>query len=172
MEQIKIGDIVSVIYKASLDNGDVFDSCDNTNPLIFKVGENRLLQKFEDAVIGMKKGENKKLHIKSVDAYGEYDESLILDVDKSFFPEGLEPEIGLPIQLRMTNGSYGIGIIKDIKDRTVIIDANHPLAGKNLNFDLTVVGINDISQEDFDNMFNNSCSCEDESCDCAEDCNR
>ncbi|HOJ64481.1 MAG TPA: peptidylprolyl isomerase [Spirochaetota bacterium] len=170
MEGIKIGDIVSVAYKAKLNNGEIFDSTDSQNPLIFKVGDNRLLQKFEEAVIGMKKGETKTIYLKCEDAYGQYDEFLVFDVDKSMFPENMTIELGEPIQLRMTDGTYGIAIIKEIKDQTVILDANHPLAGKDINFDITIVGINNVSEEEFNSMFNHSCSCEDEECNCEEGC--
>jgi len=107
---------------------------------------------------------------KSEDAYGNRDESLIFEVEKSFFPEDFNIRIGEPVQLRMMDGGYTFAIIKDIQNETIILDANHPLAGVDINFDITIVGINEISEEEFNNIFNNSYSCEDEECDCDNNC--
>lgn len=170
MEQIKKGDIVSLIYDAKLPNGKIFDSADSSSPLIFRVGDNRLLKKFEDAVIGMLKGEKKIIFLKSKDAYGNYDDSLVFSVNKSIIPEDISINIGSPLQIMLGDGTYGIAIIKDIKGETVIIDANHPLAGIDITFDITIVGINEISEEEF--YKNYSSTCDSENCSCGgDDCN-
>ena len=169
MEQIKIGDIVSVTYTGKLDNQTIFDTTDNREPLSFKVGEYQLIPKFEDAVIGMKVGESKSIFIKSEEAYGNYDETLIFDVEKSLFPEDMDIQLGVPIQLRQSDGSFGIAVIQDIKDNSVTLNANHPLAGQNLTFDITISGINQITEEQLYEQHNCGCGCEDDDCDCEDE---
>ena len=168
MEQIKTGDIVSVNYVGKLDNNEVFDSSNDNGVLHFKVGNKEVLQKFDEAVIGMKVGESKSIHIESHDAYGSFDEKKRFDVKKSDFPQDQEISDGMPFYVKDPEGNTMYAYIESINGEDVKINFNHPLAGQNLNFDLTITGINAISEEE---LYSNSCGCGDDHCNCGDDCN-
>ncbi len=136
------GDTVKVHYTAKLEDGTVFDSSIMRAPLEFTIGEGLLIPGFEHAVIGMCPGESKTEKVSSERAYGPHREEMVLDVDKSQFPPELEPELGQQLQIRQANGLVTEVIVTDINDSQVTLDANHPLAGKDLVFDIQLVEIN------------------------------
>ena len=143
LAKAKEGDTVKVHYTAKLEDGTVFDSSIMRDPLEFTIGEGLLIPGFERAVIGMCPGESKTEKISSERAYGPHRDEMVLDVDKSQFPPELEPEIGQQLQIRQANGMVTEVIVTDINDSQVTLDANHPLAGKDLVFDIQLVEINE-----------------------------
>jgi peptidylprolyl isomerase len=136
MQQVKKGDKVRVHYHGRLTNGETFDSSEGRAPLEFIVGAGMMIKGFDDAVVGLAKGEKKTVNIPSSEAYGEYDEELLMEFPRDQFPKGLTPEVGM--QLAMTDGAgHQIPVtIAAVKDNVVVLDRNHSLAGKELVFDI------------------------------------
>ena len=133
---------VSVHYTGKLVDGSVFDSSEGRDPLNFVVGEGNMIPGFENGVLGMGLNEKKTIEIPFDQAYGEVREDLFHDVSNDNLPEDLSPEIGMQLQSKSQDGSVlNVTIIK-VNDKSVTIDANHPLAGKDLFFDIEVVKIN------------------------------
>ena len=138
----KAGDTVSVLYIGTLDNGTVFDSNVNKTPLSFTPGSHTVIPGFEDAVIGMSKGQVKTVHIPADKAYGQYQSDLVSTVSRSVFPAGTPPEIGMYYSVRNpTDGSTNIVKVVNVTEDTVTIDQNHMLAGENLTFMIRLIGI-------------------------------
>ncbi len=135
------GDKVKVEYIGSLEDGTVFDRSKEGNPLLFSVGSRQVIPGFEQAVEGMKLNEEKKVNIKIEDAYGPRREDLVRDLPKTSLPEDLKMEKGKILRLKTEEGRIVMGKIVDIKEDNLMVDFNHPLAGKNLTFELKVVGI-------------------------------
>ncbi len=141
MAQAKYGDTVKVHYTGKLDDGTVFDASVNGDPLQFTIGSGQIIPGFEQAVVGMNPGESKTVKIPAEDAYGQRREDLVLEVEKSQLPEGLKPEVGLQLQSRQPDGRIIVLTIADISESHVTLDANHPLAGKDLTFDIQLIEI-------------------------------
>lgn len=141
MQQAKKGDKVRVHYHGKLTNGETFDSSDGRAPLEFTVGAGQMIKGFDAAVVGMAPGEKKTINIPAAEAYGEYNEELLMEYPRDRFPKDLTPEVGM--QLTMTNGSgQHIPVtIAAVKDDVVVLDSNHFLAGKELVFDITLAEI-------------------------------
>jgi peptidylprolyl isomerase len=130
------GDTVHVHYTGRLDDGNVFDSSRGGRPLGFTLGEGRVIPGFEAAVRGMTVGETKTTVIPVEDAYGPRDEELLLEVPRSEMPDGFDPEVGGHLQMTTQGGEAVPVRIHEVKDDVVILDANHPLAGQRLTFEL------------------------------------
>lgn len=141
MAKAQNGDKVRVHYTGTLDSGEVFDSSYEREPLEFIIGEGKLIPGFEKAVEGMEVGEKKKIKIPYQEAYGEKRDELLLEVPKTDLPEGLDPQVGMQFQLNTPTGGTIIAELTEVKDDTVILDANHPLSGKDLNFEIELVEI-------------------------------
>ena len=141
MARAKYGDTVKVHYTGRLDDGTVFDASINGDPLQFTIGSGQIIPGFEQAVVGMNPGESKTVKIPAEDAYGQRREDLIIEVEKSQLPEGLKPEVGLQLQSRQPDGRIVVLTIADITESHVTLDANHPLAGKDLTFEIQLVEI-------------------------------
>lgn len=140
MPQAETGDTVSVHYTGKLDDGTVFDSSRDREPIEFKVGEQQVIKGFDDAVSGMEPGQSQTVTIASDDAYGERREELIFTVPKEQFPDDINPEEGQ--QLQMQQGEQvAVVTVAEVGDDNVTLDANHPLAGKDLTFDIELVAI-------------------------------
>ncbi len=135
------GNKVKVHYKGTLDDGSIFDTTEGQEPFEFTIGEGEVLPDFENAIIGLQPGDKVKIRIPSEDAYGVYREDLCFPVSKDYFPEGIEPKIGEFFSLQLKNGNTIVVKVKEISNSTVILDANHPLAGKDLNFEIEVVEV-------------------------------
>ena len=140
-EKVKKGDTVKVHYTGKLEDGKEFDSSLNRQPLQFEVGAGRVINGFEDAVVGLKVGDKKTVTIPAEDAYGSYDENLLIDIPKKNVPEGVIPEVGMKFQLVNQQGQAVHVVVTEVHDETVRLDANHPLAGKTLVFDLEILEI-------------------------------
>lgn len=129
------GDTVAVRYRGTLDDGTEFDSSEGRDPLTFVVGSGQVIAGFDDAVRGLAVGESRTVRIEPEDAYGEYTEEAIID-----FPADSAPE-GLQVGDAVTLGNGGRGTVLEITDEFVKIDANHPLAGQALTFEIELVSI-------------------------------
>ncbi|MCL5037863.1 MAG: peptidylprolyl isomerase [Chloroflexi bacterium] len=141
MAQAKQGDTVKVHYTGKLDDGTVFDTSENREPLEFIIGEGQIIPGFEEVVIGMSVGEKKTGKIPPEKAYGPRREEAVVEVPKSQFPSNVEPEVGQQLQISQENGQTFIVEVAEITDDMIKLDANHPLAGKDLNFDIELVEI-------------------------------
>lgn len=140
MRQIKIGDTVKVHYTGKLEDGTVFDSSlvEGREPLETVLGNNMLIKGFENGLIGLSEGDKKTLEIEPSEGYGEYQEEMINEIPKGNVPENVKA--GEMLQGMSQMGPINVKVI-EVKDETVVIDANHPLAGKKLVFDIEVVNI-------------------------------
>ncbi|MBU1193683.1 MAG: peptidylprolyl isomerase [Proteobacteria bacterium] len=138
-DKIKIGDTISVDYTGRLQSGKVFDSSQGSMPLVFTVGSGMLIKGFDKAVIGMKTGEKKTVVIEPEEGYGMRNEELFVDIPKVHFPMEIEPEIGMQLDMESPDGHPIAATIAQIGEATVRMDINHFLAGKTLEFDITIV---------------------------------
>ena len=141
MEQVNNGQTVKVHYTGRLDDGTVFDSSADREPLEFTVGGNQVISGFENAVVGMSPGESKTTRIPADEAYGPHREELVIDIDKAQFPEDLKPELHQRLKVNHADGTESIVIVTKISESSGTLDANHPLAGEDLTFDLQLVEI-------------------------------
>jgi peptidylprolyl isomerase len=136
------GNTVKVDYVLKLADGTMVDSSEDRGPFEFTIGNNEVIPGFEKAVTGMKAGEKKTVSIQPADGYGEYDASLVTTIDKSLLPATITPEVGQTISGTNSSGQTMYAIIKSINDDgTITVDANNPLAGEVLTFDITLVEI-------------------------------
>lgn len=138
----KANDTVKVHYKGTLSNGEVFDSSEGREPLEFTLGTGQVIPGFDNGIEGMNIDESKTLNIPSAEAYGDVRKELIQEVPKSHIPEDIKPEIGLQLMSSTPDGQQIPLVVTEIKDETITVDANHPLAGKDLTFEITLVSIN------------------------------
>ncbi|MGK7940065.1 MAG: peptidylprolyl isomerase [Crocosphaera sp.] len=141
MVQAKLGDTVKINYTGKLEDGTVFDSSVNRDPLQFSLGEGQVIAGFEEAVIGMSPGDSKSVTIPSEKAYGPYQEELVIVVDEQQIPSELSVEVGQQLQMRHSSGQAVPVTVTNISDDKVTLDANHPLAGKDLTFEIELVTI-------------------------------
>ncbi|MBU2491358.1 MAG: peptidylprolyl isomerase [Bacteroidetes bacterium] len=141
MSQVKTGDKVKVHYKGTLNDGSVFDSSEGRDPLEFEVGSGQVIPGFDQAVVGLTVGESKTVNIPSEEAYGPYQENMVLAIERDKFPEGLNLTVGEQLQVPSQGGQPVVVVIKDVTDDKVTLDANHPLAGEDLNFNIELVEI-------------------------------
>ncbi|MFV0350574.1 MAG: peptidylprolyl isomerase [Halodesulfovibrio sp.] len=141
MTQVKDGDSVKVHYTGTLNDGTVFDSSRDREPLEFTMGSGMLIPGFESAVLGMGVGNTTKVTIAPENAYGDVNEELVLDVPRSQVPGHITPEVGMMLQLQTEEGVMEV-VIAAVNDDSIVLDANHPLAGQELTFEIEVVAIN------------------------------
>ncbi len=138
---VKSGDNVAVHYKGTLTDGTIFDSSEGREPLQFQVGSGMVIPGFDAGATGMSIGETKTVHIPMEDAYGNASEEMIFTFNRTDIPADIPLEIGGT--LNMHNGQQAIPVIvREVNDATVILDANHPLAGQDLIFEIELVSIN------------------------------
>lgn len=141
MAEAKQGDTVSVHYTGKLEDDTVFDSSKGGDPLSFEIGSGQIIPGFEEGVIGMSPGDTKTLKIEPEQAYGPYREDQVIEVEKQKLPDDIDPEVGQRLQVQQQNGQTSIVTIKEVEDDTVKLDANHPLAGKDLTFEIELVAV-------------------------------
>ncbi|HNS13859.1 MAG TPA: peptidylprolyl isomerase [Syntrophorhabdaceae bacterium] len=141
MTEAKENDKVKVHYKGSLQDGTVFDSSENRQPLEFTIGQGMVIPGFEKGVVGMCEGDTKVISIEAEEAYGAYRQDLVGVVDKSRIPDDIDLKIGMVLQVRSPEGSVTNVVVSAITDNDVTLDMNHPLAGKELLFEVTLVEI-------------------------------
>jgi peptidylprolyl isomerase len=141
MAAAKLGDTVRVHYTGKLDDGTVFDSSNGGTPLEFTLGEGQIIPGFEQAVIGMSPGDSKTEIIPVEQAYGEHRQDMVVVVDRAQMPSDVQPEIGQQLQIQQPSGQAIPVVITEISDAEITLDANHPLAGEDLTFDIQLVEI-------------------------------
>jgi FKBP-type peptidyl-prolyl cis-trans isomerase 2 len=141
MTTAKAGDTVQVHYTGRLDDGTVFDTSVGGDPIEFTLGTHEVIAGFEDGVTGMAVGESKTITIPADQAYGPYDDDLVLVVERGQFPADLTPEVGQMLKLQQPTGEAIDVMITEVTDQSVTLDANHPLAGETLTFDLQLTHI-------------------------------
>ena len=141
MAQAKAGDKVKVHYTGTLNDGTVFDTSMEREPLEFTLGEGQVIPGFEEAVMGMEPGATKNITLGPDEAYGAYNEEAVTDVPRDQIPPTIEPEVGMMLEVRLESGQPAHVIITEVTEAAVTLDGNHPLAGKELSFDLSLVEI-------------------------------
>ena len=139
--QAKKGDKVSIHYIGTLADGTVFDSSRDREPLQFELGGGQVIPGFETAVLGMTPGETKKVSIPPDQAYGERHDEMVGRLEKSQLPPDLDPQVGMQLESRDDKGQMFLLTVVAVEEDTVTVDANHPLAGETLTFDLELVSI-------------------------------
>ena len=142
MSQAEKGNKVKVHYTGTLSDETIFDSSREREPIEFTVGEGQMIAGFDAAAIGMKVGENKKVNIPANEAYGPKSEEAMIKVPKAQLPEGMDPQIGMQLEATQQDGRNQVLVVAEVLEEEVILDANHPLAGKDLTFDIEMMEIN------------------------------
>ncbi len=127
-------------YTGTLEDGSVFDSSQGRDPLQFKVGSGQVIPGFDQAVSGMKPGDERKVTIPAAEAYGSRRDDLVIEVERERLADDLEPQIGQQLQLSQEGQSFVVRVT-EVSDESVTLDANHPLAGEDLTFQLQLVEI-------------------------------
>lgn len=141
MSQVKQNDTVRVHYTGTLENGEVFDSSREREPLEFTIGQGQLIPGFENGVMDMKVSETKTVQIPAAEAYGEHRADLVQEVPKDQLPPEIKPEVGLGLVSRTPDGREMPLTVTEVRDTSIMVDANHPLAGKDLTFEIELVEI-------------------------------
>ena len=141
MSQAKQGDTVKIHYKGTLDDGTEFDSSEGRDPLEFELGSGQVIPGFDNAVDGMTVGDSKSVRIESGEAYGERHEQLIQEVPRTALPPEMEPEVGMALQSQAPDGQVMNLVVTEVAEATITVDANHPLAGQALTFEIELVAI-------------------------------
>jgi len=141
MQQAKQGDTVKVHYNGRLTDGTTFDSSEGRQPLEFQVGSGMVIKGFDDGVTGMSVGEKKTVVIPADDAYGPKQEEMVIEFPRSNFPPDIEPEVGMTLNMHSEDGNALPVIITEINADTIILDGNHPLAGRDLVFDIELIDV-------------------------------
>ncbi len=142
MTEAKSGDTVRLHYKGTLDDGSVFDSSEGRNPLEFTVGSGQIIPGLDRAIPGMKVGDEKTVKIEAADAYGPHNPAARQAVPRANIPEGVQLEVGVQLQAQTENGQMMTVTVVEVQETEVVLDANHPLAGQNLTFEIQLTGIN------------------------------
>ena len=141
MSHAKSGDTVKIHYTGTLDDGTQFDSSAGRDPLQFEVGSGQVIPGFDKAVEGMAVGDNKSVRIEAEEAYGPRHDQLVQEVDRSLLPDDLDPQEGMALQSSSPDGQVTQFMVTAVSDDTITVDANHPLAGQALSFDIELVDI-------------------------------
>lgn len=141
MQQAKEGDKVKVHYQGRLRNGETFDSSQGRDPLEFTVGAGQMIKGFDEGVKGMQVGDKKTVEIGADEAYGQRENGNMIEFPKEQFPPGMSPEPGMQLMLSNEQGQQFPVVVAEVKEDSVVLDANHPLAGQDLIFDIEMVDI-------------------------------
>jgi len=139
--QAQTGDTVKVHYTLTLRDGTVFDSSVGGEPLEFTIGQGQLIPGFEQAVLGMQVGEAKTISIPADEAYGPHRDDMVKVVERDKLPEGMEPQVGMQLQMSRDDGGVAVVTVTEVSDTSITVDANHPLAGQDLTFEIELVEI-------------------------------
>jgi len=141
MATARHGDTVRLHYTGRLRDGSVFDSSEGGDPLEFVLGMGEVIAGIDRGVEGMDEGDRKTIEVPSADGYGPYRDDLAMAVDRAQFPPGVTPEVGQQLQIGMDDGDVLEVTITEVADDTVTLDANHPLAGQDLLFEVELVEV-------------------------------
>lgn len=147
MSEIKKGDKIKVEYTGKLEDGSVFDSSEGREPLCFEAGAGQVIPGFDKAVEGMQKDEEKTFTIKSEDAYGPIRAEMVQEISRDKLPKDQEPKEGMMLMMTAPTGQQIPAKITKVAEDKITIDVNHPLAGKDLTFEIKVVGINEPEEK-------------------------
>jgi FKBP-type peptidyl-prolyl cis-trans isomerase SlpA len=141
MNQVKENNTVKVNYTGKLSDGQIFDSSEGTETIEFTLGKGQLIPGFEKGLIDMKLNEKKTITIPKEEAYGDFNKDLIQEVKKTELPQDMAPEVGMGLVSKSPDGQEMNLMVVEVREETIVIDGNHPLAGKELIFDLEVLAI-------------------------------
>lgn len=141
MTQAKHGDTVKVHYTGRLEDATTFETSAEHDPLQFTLGKGEMIPGFEQAVVGMKPGESKTAMIPADEAYGPYRKELTIEVGRDKIPPDFNAEVGHPLRIRLADGKTTVVKVIDVSESTITLDGNHPLAGKDLTFDIQLIEI-------------------------------
>ena len=144
MTQAKTGDIVTVHYTGTLDDGTQFDASQEGEPFAVTLGQGEVIPSFEKGLEGMAIGDKKSIRIEAEDAYGEFHEGLVNEISRGEIKLDQELQIGMEIQAATQDGNTFMLVVKELNGDKVTLDGNHPLAGQALNFDLELIDIKSI----------------------------
>ena len=142
---IEAGKTVKVHYKGTLEDGTIFDSSEGRDPIEFEIGTDTVIPGFEAAIASMEVGETKSVDIPCVEAYGEKNEDMVGMIPRASLPDEIEPEVGIVLTMQSPEGDMPVRVIA-MTDEELTLDANHPLAGENLNFELTLVEVAEVAE--------------------------
>lgn len=158
---IKRGDVIRIQYEASYEDGTIFDSSEmkGGDPLKFQVGAGQVISGFEEAIIGMEVGEEKTFTVNPTKAYGEFNPLLVEKIDLSQFPGDMSLELGKQIEVVGPNGMSSPGWIRLIEKDFILVDMNHPCAGKVINFKIKIVETG-LDPDPVQNPFSFGLSCD------------
>ena len=141
MSQVKENNTIKVNYTGKLSNGQIFDTSEGKEPIEFVLGQGRLIPGFEKGLIDMKLNEKKTIEIAKDQAYGDVNDNLIKEVNKTELPQDMEPKVGMGLVSKSPDGKEINLMVVEVKDESIVIDGNNPLAGQDLIFDVEVVEI-------------------------------
>ena len=141
MAKAENGHTVKVHYKGTLDDKSVFDTSEGREPLEFQIGSGALIPGFESGVVGMEIDEIKTINIPAAEAYGERNPEMIIRVPRNEVPENINPEVGQSLQIQNQDGNTYVVKVEEVGEEEITLDANHPLAGQNLTFEITLLEI-------------------------------
>ncbi len=141
MAQAQQGDTVKIHYTGTLEDGTVFDSSEGRDPLEFTLGSGQVIPGFDEAVTGMDSGEKKQVTIPADKAYGQRNEEMIIQAPRDQVPADINPEVGQQLQMAGPGGETVVVLVTEVTDAHITLDANPPLAGKDLTFDIELVSI-------------------------------
>lgn len=146
MTEVKNGDSVRIHYTGTLTDGSVFDSSEGREPLEFTVGTGQVIKGMDAGLPGMKVGDKKRLEIPAVDAYGPLNPEARQAIPREGIPDEIPLEVGIQLQMQSPEGHVLPVTVVEVTEAAVTLDANHPLAGKDLNFDIELVSINEAAE--------------------------
>jgi len=138
-EEAQQGSTVKVHYEAKLQDGTLLESSSGKDPLEFTIGEGKILPGLEEAVVGMAPGEQKTVDLSPDSAYGEHRQELVVEMSREKLPDDVEPEVGQQLQMQSEQGQSFPVVVTDVSEQQIRLDANHPLAGRSLRFELELV---------------------------------
>ena len=141
MDQASAGQTVRIHYNAKLENGTLLDTSAERDPMEFELGSGEVIPGLDNAVQGMTVGENRTVTIQADKAYGQHNEQLVIAIPNSELPENLQPSIGMQLQSRTPEGQITKLTVTEVADDSITVDANHPLAGQALQFDIELIDI-------------------------------
>jgi FKBP-type peptidyl-prolyl cis-trans isomerase 2 len=141
MSEAKTGDKVQVHYTGKLKDNTIFDTSQDREPLEFVIGSGQLIPGFEQGVVGMSENESRVITIPAEDAYGPHRDEMVIAVPREELPDGLNPQPGQHVDIRLQNGQTRTAAVTEASEKAITLDINHPLAGKDLVFDVLLVSI-------------------------------
>lgn len=148
--KIEDGMVVTIDFTLTLDDGQVADTTQGDMPLRFLAGSGQLLPGLEDALMGLQVGDEREITLAPADGYGEWDEDALEEIERSEFPEDMELEEGLPIEITDSEGETYEASVHELRDDVVVLDYNHPLAGETLQFHVKILDIRPATKAELD----------------------